>query len=725
MGDTSMMSMKSLLEADRQEQLEVEIYKTEQELERQFTVSTPVTTGPSGFTTAETRLKRTYDGLIVDNQQRLMRLEELRVQASRVVEWDSEGSTGLSVEGELGRLRSRQEAEFHQTEQLKLLMQRETQTIQHLKDQINRLEDANRRLKAPCEKSAQAEHLAMNSVALLQNDKVQFQAEAASRRSVYLSLKEKQEKIKTMTTEETKNSIERLSRYKLKHKAKTETTVRLKELLSQGLSELTVTKQLNAQLTSQLEAFYSEIDKIARIIQGMEGTLSGKYGLSPAETETVIACHRQMVSREASLKHQFSILSAQADIKRADCSAIRAELDSLKAASLTKGSASPLPSSANILRHDLKAKLGCDSREVYLQEVEGIVMKVIISVLDLMERGHLVLRTITESCRQSEDTLKFLESFSTAVNSFRRGLRSHNTQTTRHRSLTLDVPSKRRRQTFKTEVDLRHVPASPSTISALKAMVEMISPSLKAELPEMLSILKLSKVFNHFLDHNELLGILRLGVPAKQFPKVCLMSAHSAFKQFLQTVLMTYQEFYAHVVKKTEQLKTTVEARADKLLPALRTEHSLQLGGLRSTPVKPNKSLSSRLHQPTKPSEVKGTQESNSYDERLGKVQRQLKSAANSRHQKKPTKKSRQAAVVVPMTASQSRHAVHSTKLLTEIKRYDSKLAEFSLHRKLSSSQSSAMQLRMSPRPRFMTIADMLERRKTLGRTAVSRPSFG
>jgi hypothetical protein len=263
-------------------------------------------------------------------------------------------------------------------------------------------------------------------------------------------------------------------------------------------------------------------------------------------------------------------------------------------------------------------------------------------------------------------------------------------------------------------------------MSTLKAMVEKISPGLKVELPEMLSVLKLSKVFSHFVDHNKLLGLLTQGVSAKQFPEISLKSAHSAFKQFLQTVLMTYQEFYAHVVTKTDLLRPTVETRANKLLPTLRIENCLQIGGSKSSQMKPNKSLTSRLHQPTKPSELKVPQDTDSYDEQLAKVQRQLKSkACSSHHQKKPRKKSKQSAAVVPMTASQSRLAVHSTKLLTEMKACESKLAEFSQHRRLCSSQSNAIQLPISPRPRFMMIADMRGRRKTVGRTSpVLRPSF-
>mmetsp|Transcript_7872 Transcript_7872/g.15226 ORF Transcript_7872/g.15226 Transcript_7872/m.15226 type:complete len:751 (+) Transcript_7872:4659-6911(+) len=741
LADRAEVSTASVMDSEREQQLEIEIYKTEQELDGLFTTSTLPTPIASASNFHETCLKREYDKLVAENAEKERKLAQLNLKYPQLPaqETPKEISFKSYYEEELAKLQTRHDNENYQTLQLNSLIRRDQATIVQLRDQINQLTETNRRLKAPYQKSEKAKLVAVNSMTTLLNDKVHFAAEAAERRKVFYTLKDRQEEVRLRTAEEAKLSIERISRYNLKSKAKHEATARLKELLSCGLNELSSTKQLNNTLTNKISTYYREIGKIRKIIEMNGCTMTTDPGMTVEETDTVISYFKQMADKELSLKYQFACLATEAEKRRVDCMNIREELNQLKVANKTLGPSKALPQSANLLSHTLEDRQSLDSKETHIVSLESSIIRVLFCLLELMEKVYLAMKIIKEHSKLPEETIDILNSFKNSMYLFRRGLKSPEKANipTRRRSQSYAVNHRSRESTFKTEVDLiQTVPSSPLPIPKVKNMIMRMHPGLETQIDAMLTSLKISKVFIHFLDESKILEILDQGFSIQDFPIEGLKKAHEVYRQFLQTVIKTYAEFHKMMAGKCNLLKLSVEKSVMKNFPKLKIEDGVGLALSSSMPIL--KSLTtvqltktqtqrstSRLHKQTTCSEENAEIEKNSFEDKLGILQRQIKQEAMSQLPKKIVKTQKKSLVKVPMTASSSRLSSFSVKLLREMRSYDSKLADINLcQKRLCTSPTSDYKPFYSPRPKFMSIAGIMDRKYHSRQSSMSRPSL-
>jgi hypothetical protein len=725
-----------LLDADleAEEELENEIYKTEHELDGYFTGSTYPTRQLSALSHAEPSLRRVYDSLLADNRHKERRLAKLSAQMAQTKAVCAESSAKRYYQTELARLKACCDDEDFQTEQLRLLMQRDSASILLLQDRIHKLAEANRRMTAPCEKSVQAELVAVNSMTLLNNDKLVLQAEAEARRKAYYKLMDRQGNIRAKTAQDIRGSIERISRTKLMSRARVDAVSKLKELLEKGLSDLDSSKALNAQLDLKIKTFYKEIGRIRAIIEGSGWTMTGNPGMTAEEVQAVVSSFKQLISQDASLKHKFAILTFEAETRRSECTAIREELSQLKASNeaIVGPTCCPI-GSVNMLRHNTLDRLSLDSKEAYLKELETLVMRVLFYVLGLMERVQYGTKTVLETVRQPDDVVEVAESFKRSIIRFRRGFdRTGHTEMLR-RSKSVEAPSLSREPTFKTEVELgQYVPPHPLSSASLKQFILNISPQFAEELDGVLLSLKASLMFRHFLDENRLTALLSAGVTVQEFPEASLKLSHSAFKEFLETVVRTYCEFHGYMTSKIDLVKGVVEKNLLKYVharPRLDREPGLQQSP--SMPIKMGSRTFSQIpssHFVKEKTADEAEQELNSYDEKLTEARKEIKAKSKVLLPiKKPERLRRRTSINVPKTASSARQSAYSKNLLMEIKTYDSKLAKInSWQRKLVNSPPP-MQTRgfLSPQPKFMSMAALLERRKSMSRRgSIGTPSL-
>lgn len=728
------LSMNSELDSEGEQQLEVEIYKTEQELDGQFTGSTMPTPMASVLSSPETLLKRAYDKIVTDNAEKERKLALLisRLDQSSNPQMSNETSFKSYYEDELAKLKSRHDTENFQTKQLNLLIKRDQASIIQLKDQVNRVEEMNRRLKAPLDKSEKTKLVAVNSMTTLLNDKVHFIAEATQRRNMFYELRDHQEEIRAKTADKVRHSIEQISRYKLKFKVKAEVTSKLKELLSQGLTELTTSKQLNSDLTGRINKYCIEMSKIMHIMEAYGKPLTGSLGIAPSETEALILCFKQMVDKELSLKCQFSFLSTEAEKKRQDCFNIREELTLLKAAYQTQGPRSQLPSSVNMIKQDLQVSQSLDSKDTHLRNLETTLIRVLFCVLELLERILLAMKCIKGHTKLPDEILDLIETFKASVIKFRGNSRADIPQ--RRRANSLVHTARSRESTFKTEVNLvQSVANTPLSLNKLRDLILKYNPTYACELEAMLASLRQSKIFLRFLNEAKVLDLFDQGVSLKDFPTEGLNLAHSEFHQYLELIVQTYVDFHNELTKKTDLLKSSVEKIILKNYVKLKFDPSISMQLSSTMPIlkalttkTTQKSSSRLLKSPTTNDLAEEIHEPNSDDEKLAQVQRQIKQNALSSLPKKPLKIAKKLKVIVPMSASCSRLTSFSTNLLREMRSYDTKLAQINLcQKRLMKSPSCEVTPHMSPRPKFMRVASMMGLRRTHSRQAsIFRPDL-
>lgn len=713
-------------DTEEEQRLEAEIYKTETELEGQCFGQSPRTPGLFGVDRPETSLKRVVDKLVRDNTEKERRLALLKTKLEQfqLQEASKEGG-GLSFyEDELIQLKIRHDAEDYQTKQLTQLIKRDQAGILQLKGKINQLAEINRRLKAPYGKSKTSELVAINSLTTLINDRAHFLNEAEQRRKYFYTLKAHREKMRTKTADDIKLSIERISRYNIKAKVKADAEVQLKDQLLQGFSDLAVSKSLNSNLSNKIEFYCKEIGRIMTIMETSGCLLTGNAGLTDMEADSVIMCYRQMVDHELSLKHRFATLASEADKKRLDCANISLELAQLKAASQISGPITPLPTSTNIAVQDVLIKQSLNSKDIHLQDIEGMAIRVMFYVIELMGKIMLVLNLIKANTKLPEEVLYLIDSFNSTIKRLKLDLKTTkiSERTTRRRSTSLSYGSQTRRDLFKTEINhVACVAISPISIAKLRTLVTRGSPTLASEFDSMVGGLKSSKIFMHFLEETKVTELLEQGISLKDFPAEGLKAAHSAYCQMLKAVIQTYLELHNQLSFKADLLKTSIEKSVGVHLHKKRREDGLCLQISASIPIlrlgttKFAQKSSSRFQSLTAETLTEANvdaQDLNSLDEKLASTQRQIKQLTLISPVKKPDRLLKKSLKTPPKLSSRSRLSSLTTSLKLEIRTYNSKLSEFNLcQKRLVSSPLS--EIGQSPRPKFMRLASIFDRKRT------------